>query len=62
MREERSRGIDGHNPRDKRREKLKEKYLAEYKVDSLKNLPLNFDGIVMQEDEEYGNLVWDKYF
>ena len=36
--------------------------LAEYGVDSLKNLPINFDGIVMQEDEEYGNQVWDKHF
>ena len=62
MKEERSKGIDGHNPRDKRRDKLREKYLAEYEVDSLKNLPINFDGIVMQEDEEYGNIVWDKHF
>ncbi len=62
MKEDRSKGIDGHNPTDKRREDLKLKYLAEYGVDSLKNLPINFDGIVMQEDEEYGNLVWDKHF
>ena len=62
MKEERSKGIDGHNPTDKRREELKGKYLAEYEVDSLKNLPINFDGIVMQEDEEYGNMVWDKHF
>ena len=62
MKEERSKGIDGHNPTDKRREKLKNKYLAIYDVDSLKNLPINFDGIVMQEDEEYGNIVWDKHF
>ena len=62
MREERSKGIDGHNPTDKRREDLKLKTLAEYEVDSLKNLPINFDGIVMQEDEEYGNIVWDKHF
>ena len=62
MKEDRSRGIDGHNPRDKRRESLKNKYLSEFKVDSLKNLPINFDGIVMQEDEEYGNIVWDKHF
>ena len=62
MKEERSKGIDGHNPSDKRREELKNKYLTEYKVDSLQQLPINFDGIVMQEDEEYGNLVWDKYF
>ncbi len=62
MKEERSKGIDGHNPSDKRREELKNKYLSEYKVDSLQQLPINFDGIVMQEDEEYGNLVWDKHF
>ena len=62
MKEDRSKGIDGHNPRDERREALKLKYLKEYQVDSLKNLPINFDGIVMQEDEEYGNMVWDKHF
>ena len=62
LKEDRSKGIDGHNPTDKRREELKRKYLAEYEVDSLKNLPINFDGIVMQEDEEYGNIVWDKHF
>jgi len=62
MKEDRSKGIDGHNPRDERREDLKEKILAEYGVDSLKNLPINFDGIVMQKDEEYGDQVWDKHF
>ena len=62
MKEDRSKGIDGHNPTDKRREELKIRFLTEYKVDSLKNLPINFDGIVMQEDEDYGNLVWDKHF
>ena len=62
MRAERNQGIDGHNPYDKRREELKNKYLAEYQVDSLSQLPINFDGIVMQADEEYGNLVWDKHF
>ncbi len=62
MKEDRSKGIDGHNLRDERRENLKLKVLAEYEVDSLKNLPINFDGIVMQKDEEYGNRVWDKHF
>ena len=62
MKEDRSKGIDGHNPRDKRREDLKEKILGEYGVDTLKNLPINFDGIVMQKDEEYGDQVWDKHF
>ena len=62
MREDRSKGIDGHNPRDERRSKLEKEYLVKYKVDSLSQLPINFDGIVMQADEEYGNQVWDKHF
>ncbi len=62
MQEDRSKGIDGHNPSDKREEELRQKVLAEYQVDSLEQLPINFDGIVMQEDEEYGNQVWDKHF
>ena len=62
MKEDRSKGIDGHNPRDERRSKLEKEYLIQYKVDSLSQLPINFDGIVMQADEEYGNQVWDKHF
>ena len=62
MKEDRSKGIDGHNPRDERRSKLEQEYLVKYKVDSLSQLPINFDGIVMQADEEYGNQVWDKHF
>ena len=62
MKEDRSKGIDGHNPRDERRSKLEKEYLFKYKVDSLSQLPINFDGIVMQADEEYGNQVWDKHF
>jgi len=62
MKEDRSKGIDGHNPRDERRSKLEKEYLLKYKVDSLSQLPINFDGIVMQADEEYGNQVWDNHF
>ncbi|MEO0473342.1 MAG: DUF3526 domain-containing protein [Bacteroidota bacterium] len=62
MKEDRSKGIDGHNPSDKRAEELKRKILQEYGVDSISQLPINFDGITMQADEEYGNQVWDKHF
>ena len=62
MREDRSKGLDGHNPSDERKEELEARVLKEYGVDSLSQLPINFDGIVMQEDEEYGNKVWDKHF
>lgn len=62
MREDRSKGLDGHNPADERGKELEQKILAKYSVDSLSQLPINFDGIRMQADEEYGNQVWDKHF
>jgi len=62
MKDDQSKGIDGHNPVDERKKALEEKILKEYGVDSLSQLPINFDGILMQEDEEYGNKVWDKHF
>ncbi|BAO77041.1 DUF3526 domain-containing protein [Winogradskyella sp. PG-2] len=62
MKEDRSKGLDGHNPSDERGLALKEQVLKEYGVDSLSQLPINFDGMRMQADEEYGNSVWDKNF
>ncbi len=62
MKDDRSKGIDGHSPSSGRLAALKEKVLEEYGADSLSQLPINFRGIVMQEDEEYGNKVWDKHF
>lgn len=62
MKKDRSSGIDGHNPFDKRRAKLEQEVLARYKVDSLSELPINFSGLLMQADEEYGNQVWDKHY
>ncbi|WP_179319413.1 DUF3526 domain-containing protein [Winogradskyella helgolandensis] len=62
MKEDRSKGLDGHNPTDKRSLALKGKVLKEYGVDSVSQLPLNFDGMRMQADEDYGNSVWDKHF
>ena len=62
MKEDRSKGIDGHNPLDARNKELQKKVLAEYGVDSLSQLPINYDGLRMQADEDYGNIVWDKHF
>jgi ABC-2 type transport system permease protein len=62
MKEDRAQGIDGHNPSDERAKELEAQILAKYGVDSLWQLPINFDGIRMQADEEYGNQVWDKHF
>ncbi len=62
MREDRSKGIDGHNSSDIREKALKDSVMAAYGVTSLDSLPINYDGILMQADEEYGNKVWDKHF
>jgi ABC-2 type transport system permease protein len=62
MNEDRSKGIDGHNPSDDRKKDFEMKVLKEYKVDSLSQLPINFDGLLMQADEDYGNKVWDMHF
>ena len=62
MREDRSKGIDGHHPSDEREKSLKDSVLAAYNVTSVDSLPINYDGLVMQADEEYGNIVWDKHF
>ena len=62
MESDRSKGIDGHNPFDDRKKDLEEEVLAKYEVDSITDLPINFSGILMQADEEYGNKVWDKHY
>jgi ABC-2 type transport system permease protein len=62
MREDRSKGIDGHNPTDEREKALKDSVMLAYGVSELDSLPINYDGIRMQADEEYGNKVWDKHF
>lgn len=62
MREDRSKGLNGHNPTDEREKVLKDSVLASYGVSELDSLPINYDGLLMQADEEYGNKVWDKHF
>ena len=62
MSNDRNKGIDGHNPSDERKKELEKATLKKYNVDALSDLPVNFAGIVMQADEEYGNEVWDKHF
>jgi ABC-2 type transport system permease protein len=62
MQNDRKKGIDGHNPSSEREEEFKNEVLKKYKVDSISQLPINYDGLLMQADEEYGNKVWDKHF
>ncbi|GAA0196431.1 DUF3526 domain-containing protein [Fulvivirga kasyanovii] len=52
-------GIDGETPGPVRRARLEKEYLTRYGVDSLHQLPFNFEGVSMQAGEEYGNMVYD---
>ncbi len=62
IREESKKGINGHDPSDKRARVLRDSLLKQYQVDSLSRLPINADGITMQADEEYRNHIYDHYF
>ncbi|MBT34069.1 MAG: hypothetical protein CMO01_30770 [Thalassobius sp.] len=62
MKVDRENGINGHAPSSNRKNEFKQKILKEYEVDSVEELPINLDGLLMQADEEYGNKVWDKHF
>jgi ABC-2 type transport system permease protein len=62
MKNDRSKGIDGHNPVQQRENSLLDSILTVYSVKTAEELPLNFDGLLMQADEDYGNKVWDKHF
>lgn len=55
-------GLDGKTPRSVRMEQLTAEYLEKYKVDSVQQLPFNFDGVSMQAGEEYGNKVYDVHW
>ncbi len=55
----RAAGPDGHNPKDAFIERRRQEVLQEYGVDAVDELPINFDGIAMQLDEEFANQIWD---
>jgi len=60
--EDRKKGIDGHNPADQRIKAFEDSLLTHYKVSKLDSLPVNADGLIMQADENYSNLVYDNHF
>lgn len=62
MQESREQGPDGHDPRDETLARLRADVLAQYGVQTVQELPIDIGGIMMQADEEYGNLVWDQHY
>ena len=59
--EDRQKGLDGHNPADDRIKQFEDSLLSHYGVSALNELPVNADGLIMQADENYSNLVYDKH-
>jgi ABC-2 type transport system permease protein len=55
-------GLNGDSPAARRAAELEQRVLAQYGVTSIKDLPVNFDGIRLQEGEEHGNQVFDRHF
>lgn len=55
-------GIDGHSTADARRAQLLQRTLAEYGVERVEDLPVNFDGIAMQAGEEHADTVYDHHY
>lgn len=54
-------GINGHDPGNLRTKRFRDSLLTSYGVDTVSKLPINLDGLTMQADEEYHNLVYDKH-
>lgn len=54
-------GIDGVSPA-MRVEQRREALLKLYKVDRIEDLPINFQGIVFEIQDEIGNAVYDRHF
>ena len=55
-------GLDGHNPWSKEAKLLEEEVLREHGVDSLHQLPFNFDAYRMQKGEEHEAEVYFKHY
>ena len=55
-------GLDGHNPWSKEAKLLEQQVLQEYGVDSLQQLPFNFDAYRMQKGEEHEAEVYFKHY
>lgn len=54
-------GMDGDKGFRERAEDYRKEVMARYKVDSLQQLPINFDGLAMQYNEDYNSKVYRRY-
>ncbi|MDX2302962.1 MAG: DUF3526 domain-containing protein [Microscillaceae bacterium] len=59
---DKEKGLNGHNPWSKEAQQLEKEVLKKYKVDSLSQLPFNFDGYLMQKGEEHEAEIFFKHY
>lgn len=62
LRQEIETGPDGTSSPAERAAALRARVLAEYGVDSLSQLPVNFSGLSLQESERWGDAAFDRHF
>lgn len=55
-------GLDGHNPWNAEAKKLEAETLKKYGVDSVQQLPFNWDGFLMQEGEKHTANIYFKHY
>jgi ABC-2 type transport system permease protein len=60
--QDKEKGLDGHNPWSKEAKQLEQEVLKEYGVDSLHQLPFNFNAYRSQKGEEHEAEVYFKHY
>lgn len=60
--EDRKNGLDGHNPWNEAAKKLEQETLKKYGVDSISQLPFNYDAFRMQKGEEHEAKIHEKHY
>ncbi len=60
--EDKKKGLDGHNPWNEESKKLEQETLKKYGVDSVQQLPFNWDGFLMQEGEKHTADIYFKHY
>lgn len=53
-------GLNGHDPEDARVAALRARTLEAYGVTRIEDLPVNFEGLALQADEEYGHRLFER--
>ncbi len=62
IKEDKQVGLSGHDPWSEAAKKLEMETLAQYGVDSVQQLPFNFDGYLMQKGEEHEAEIYFKHY